>query len=367
VPDANIETPPVAAPAVPKAVSRISTSLAIIATVVVVVCLYYASSVAITLIFSIFIAFVLDPGVKLLEKLHIPRWIGAILMLLATLAAFYLFGYLVYERLQVFVNDLPAYAARLREIIAHIRVTIHSFQLNASKLIPLGTETEGPTVHLQGEPSWLRVLRQGLSSAYGTVVTVMFIPFLVFFMLTSKDHILKATVNLFHGDHRGRADKVMRGISLMVRQYVIGNFLVGLISAGLIAPVFFFVGLRFWLIMGLLAAFLSLIPYIGVLLGLAPALLMALVQPDYKHVTPFVIIAVTVVVVHFVAINILTPKLVGHRVKLNALTVTVAMLFWGWLWGGIGLILAVPITAAIKAVCDNIEPLKPYSSWMGEG
>jgi predicted PurR-regulated permease PerM len=76
---------------------------------------------------------------------------------------------------------------------------------------------------------------------------------------------------------------------------------------------------------------------------------------------------VTVVVVHFVAINLLTPKLVGRRVKLNALTVTIAMLFWGWLWGGIGLILAVPITAAIKAVCDNIQPLKAYSAWMGEG
>ncbi|MGE5326999.1 MAG: AI-2E family transporter, partial [Deltaproteobacteria bacterium] len=116
----------------------------------------------------------------------------------------------------------------------------------------------------------------------------------------------------------------------------------------------------------LLSAFVSLIPYLGVTLALAPPLLMALVQLEYNSVTPFVIIAVTVVLVHFVAINLLTPKLVGHRVKLNALTVTIAMMFWGWLWGGIGLVLAVPITAAIKAVCDNVHSLKPYSAWMGE-
>jgi predicted PurR-regulated permease PerM len=369
VPETNLETPPTpAAPPASRAAQRISTSLGIIATVMVFVCLNYASSVVITLICSLFIAFVLEPGVRLMRRVHIPRWIGALVMVVAMLAVMYLVIYLIYARALTFLHDLPDYTARLKEIIAHIRVTIRSFQLSAARLIPGGSEeAHVQAVRLQGESPWVHFLMQGLGTAYGTVVTVMFIPFLVFFMLTSKEHILGATTNLFHGDHRRRADDVMRGISLMVRQYVIGNLLVALVSAALITPAFYLVGLRFWLIMGLLAAFLSLIPYIGVALALLPPLLLALVQPDYKHVAPFVIIAVTVVVVHFVAINLLTPKLVGRRVKLNPLTVTIAMLFWGWLWGGIGLILAVPITAAIKAVCDNIEPLKPYSAWMSEG
>ena len=76
---------------------------------------------------------------------------------------------------------------------------------------------------------------------------------------------------------------------------------------------------------------------------------------------------VAVVVVHFLATNLLTPKLVGHSVRLNPLTVTIAMMFWGWLWGTVGLVLAVPLTAAIKAVCDNIPSLQAYGAWMGEG
>jgi len=60
------------------------------------------------------------------------------------------------------------------------------------------------------------------------------------------------------------------------------------------------------------------------------------------------------------------PQLVGHRLIQNALAVTIAMMFWAWLWGGVGLVLAVPITAAIKAVCDNVERLKPFGAWMGE-
>jgi predicted PurR-regulated permease PerM len=368
VPDTHLDTPPQPAHvATPKALSTISASLAIIATVVVFVSLYYASSVFITLICSVFIAFVLEPGVKLMQRVRIPRWIGAFVMVLATLAVMYLAIYLIYDRVVSFAHDLPDYTARLKEIIAHVRVTIRSFQLSAANLIPPATEGAVPIVRVQQGSTWGQFLLHGLGSAYGVVVTVMFIPFLVFFMLTSKEHILGSTINLFAGAHRDRVEDAMRGISLMVRQYVIGNFLVALISAALITPVFYIVGLRFWLIMGLLAAFLSLIPYIGVALALAPPLLLALVQPDYKQVTPFVVIAVTVVLVHFLAINVLTPKLVGRRVKLNALTVTIAMMFWGWLWGGIGLVLAVPITAAIKAVCDNVHSLRPYSAWMGEG
>jgi len=116
--------------------------------------------------------------------------------------------------------------------------------------------------------------------------------------------------------------------------------------------------------LGPLAAMLSLVPYIGVALGILPPLMVALLQ--YDTTGPFIAIGVSVAVVHFVAVNVLTPKLVGQRVNLNALSVTIAMMFWSWLWGGFGLILAVPITAAIKAVCDNVESLKPYGAWMGD-
>jgi len=139
---------------------------------------------------------------------------------------------------------------------------------------------------------------------------------------------------------------------------------VAAISAALITPVFARIDLPYALLLGPITAFLSLIPYLGVALAMLPPLLMALVQFD--NVGPFVTIAVAVTLVHFVAINILTPKLVGRRVKLNPLSVTLAMMFWGWLWGGVGLVLAVPMTAAIKAVCDNIRSLRPFGAWMGE-
>jgi predicted PurR-regulated permease PerM len=345
--------------------SAAATSLRIIAAAILCACIYYASSVVITLICSIGIAFVLDPGVKLLERLRVPRWLASLFMVLLTLAIIYVLIYLVYDRIIAFMDDLPRLAARLRQIVAHIQVTTKSIQQSTSGILPSGADATVPAVRVQQESPWVQFALRGMGSLYAFAVTVMFIPFLVFFMLTSKDHIWAATLNLFSLERRQQAEDVLRGISRMVREYVLGNILVALISAALITPAFSIIELRYALLMGPLAAFLSLIPYIGVALGMLPPMLIALVQ--YDRMEPFLTIALTVVIVHFLAINFLTPKLVGSRVKLNALTVTIAMMFWGWLWGGIGLVLAVPITAALKAVCDNVHVLKPYGAWMGQG
>jgi predicted PurR-regulated permease PerM len=77
-------------------------------------------------------------------------------------------------------------------------------------------------------------------------------------------------------------------------------------------------------------------------------------------------IAVVVAVLHLIAMNLLYPKVVGSRVHLNPLVVTVALMFWGTIWGGIGLLLAIPITAGIKAVCDNVTSLHGYGRLLGD-
>jgi predicted PurR-regulated permease PerM len=79
---------------------------------------------------------------------------------------------------------------------------------------------------------------------------------------------------------------------------------------------------------------------------------------------PFIGIFGALTVLHLVTANLLIPALVGWRVRLNALALTVSILFWGWLWGGAGLILAVPITAVIKVICDHNEDLQPVGRWL---
>ena len=342
-----------------------SASVRIIAIAILFGCIYYASSVVITLICSILIASVLDPGVRLIEVFRVPRWLASLIMVLLMLAVTYLVIYVIYDRAQAFFEELPKLVERLKQITAHIQVTAHNIQQSTQTIMPASPEANMPTVRLQQESPYMQFLLRGIGSVYAFAVTVMFIPFLVFFMLTSKNQMWTASLNLFPIQKRQQAEDVIHAIARMLRQFVVGNLFVGLISACLITPVFAIIHLQYALLVGPLAALLSLVPYIGVALGLLPPLLVALMQ--YDTTGPFVIIGISVALVHFVAVNVLTPKLVGQRVNLNALSVTIAMMFWSWLWGGFGLILAVPITAAIKAVCDNVEVLKPYGAWMGEG
>jgi predicted PurR-regulated permease PerM len=77
-------------------------------------------------------------------------------------------------------------------------------------------------------------------------------------------------------------------------------------------------------------------------------------------------IVLTTVVLHIVSINVLYPKFLGPRLRLNPLAVTIALLVWAWLWGAIGLVLAIPITAGVKIVFDHVESLKALGVWLGE-
>src|SRR5206468_12874286 len=114
----------------------------------------------------------------------------------------------------------------------------------------------------------------------------------------------------------------------------------------------------YWPLIGLVSATFSLVPYVGLPLSIVPPLLGSLAIPNKFKIVLLVIICTASL--HVVTMNFLYAKIVGRRVRLNPLAVTVALMFWGSIWGGIGLILAVPVTAAAKAVCDNVESLNAY-------
>jgi predicted PurR-regulated permease PerM len=86
----------------------------------------------------------------------------------------------------------------------------------------------------------------------------------------------------------------------------------------------------------------------------------------YLTTATFILACLAVVGLHLFAMNVLYPMVLGKRLQLNPLTVTLALLFWGWLWGAMGLLLAIPLTGALKIICDNITRLKPFGAWMGE-
>jgi predicted PurR-regulated permease PerM len=192
-----------------------------------------------------------------------------------------------------------------------------------------------------------------------------FVPFLVYFFLSWGDHLKSRLLFTLEGDRRYTVAKALDGVGDMVRAYVVGNFLLGLLLSVASGILFASVGLPYWIVVAPVSGFLSLVPYIGLPLALIPPLIAALGLPTPEPAL-FLFLSVSVALLHLFALNLLYPKFVGSRVHLNPLMVTLSLMFFGMLWGGIGLLLAIPITAAAKALCDNIASLQPYGRLLGD-
>jgi len=340
---------------------RIQTSAQVIISVAVVLALcYVAKPVLIVLLVSVLLAFMLAPVVDGLQRVRVPRSLGAVVALLVLFAVLYGTIFFFYNRAIAFLNELPKYTERIREEVGKVQQQAHRIQSTTSILPP---EKPEATIKVQQERDWTSTLTQGAGAVWDVALTVSFVPFLVYFMLTWQEHARAATVMLFRLEHRNTAYVTLGRISAMIRSFLVGNLLMG-VFMGAASSVFFWVlHLPYFYFVGFISGFISLLPYIGPIVAIIPPLAAGLGQ---LHGGGVLVIIITVFGLHVFAINVFYPKLIGKRLQLNPLVVTMSLLVWGWIWGAPGLVLAVPITAALKIIFDHVESLRPYAAWLGE-
>jgi predicted PurR-regulated permease PerM len=147
-----------------------------------------------------------------------------------------------------------------------------------------------------------------------------------------------------------------------LRDYLVGMTVVTLVVVALSSVFFLALGFDYPVLAGIASGLFNMVPYIGAVLAWLPGFLLAIVK--WHTVSHFGLIALVLTGIHVIAQNLIAPQLVGRQVRLNAVAITVALLFWGFVWGGMGLILAIPITAAMRVICDHTESLKPVAHWL---
>jgi predicted PurR-regulated permease PerM len=325
----------------------------------IVVFAYYGESVFAVLFFAILLTFMLSPVVQALEYLHLPRALAALVTMVALLAALYGVSAASYNQALTFADNVPKYSKKIRSMV-------RPYQQQAERLEKTG-EVVGPedknVVPVRQVQSWTEVLTHGAGTVTDIVLAASFVPFLAYFLLTWQSHARSATVMLFPMHHRHTAFVTLGLIGQMLQSFIVGNLLIGLLISAMSVGVFGLLHVPFFYFVGFLSGFLSLVPYLGIVLAMVPPILVGLGQLEPGDL---VVVAVSAVAMHLFALNVLYPKLLGSRLKINPLAVTIALLFWGAVWGAVGLVLAIPITGAIKIVCDHVESLKPYADWLGE-
>lgn len=317
---------------------------------------YYAEMVLVVMLVSVLLAFILAPIVDLLTRTRMPRALASAIALLLLFALISGVVYFSYNQAAALMEDLPKYTSKIRDEVMRFRQKAESFEV-------LNPQHEKGVLSVRSATDWAGVLTRGFGSLSQAALGASFIPFLVYFMLSWQQHVRSSTVMLFRMENRHTAYVTLGLISAMIRSFMVGNVLIGLLVGAVSTLIFWMLGVPFFYFVGFISGFLSLVPYMGVLLALAPPLFLSIGHIESESAF---LIVITVVGLHLIALNILYPKLLGNRLQLNPLAVTMSLLFWAWLWGGIGLLLAIPITAAMKIVFDHVESLKPYGAWLGE-
>jgi predicted PurR-regulated permease PerM len=321
--------------------------------------LYFGKLPIVVLLASALIAFMMEPLVGAFER-WMPRVLAAGLAMALVVGAVYAASYYSYLQAKDFAAEFPKYSGQIKQQVIRFRQQASKIDETRKAIIPESAE-EKNTVRVKPVESSFPTAESNLTE---TVVAISFVPFLVFFMLTWQEHIRASLVQLFRREDRTTAYVAFSHISRMLRAFIAGNFIIGLLVGIASAALFWYFNIPYWYFVGLISGFVSLVPYLGVPLAIAPPLIAGIAV---LHPSEMFAVAIGVVSFHLIALNVLYPKLLGSRLQLNPLAVTVSLLVWGFLWGAVGLVLAIPITAALKIVFEHIASLQPLSHLLGEG
>ena len=328
----------------------------------------------IPLLLSLFLNYALSPVVGRLASWGVPRVLGAALVILAFSAAIAGALYRVGSDAGDVIQEIPSAVQRLRIVLTHAQQdhtgTLEHVQRTASELQKLA-EAASPVPARPKEAaaatavdirSMLLIGTSNIAIALGQLGSALF---LAFFLLSAGDLFRRKFLRAVGGDFSRRRTtlRVLDNVDRQNQRYFAIVLLINAAVGVVIGAGFYAIGLERPTVWGIAAAVLHTIPYVGAAMLAGAAALVAYGQFGTLQMA---LLAAIIPIVASVILGIFVQTwLMGRAARMNTPAVFVSLLFWGMLWGGWGLLLAVPIMVAIKTVCDHVERLKPYGDILG--
>jgi predicted PurR-regulated permease PerM len=347
------------------------TATQIIALILALAACRYASGFLAPLLFAIMASLALAPLVKTLTRV-IPRWIAAAIVVIAISGAFGFTGWLLSD-------DVANFSRRLPSIVREIRTAVQSATPRQSLIQQLQqavTELEkstGPAKPADATPVTIvdtldvqRQMMNGARRAAGYMSSLILLLFLVYFLLAQGEMFKQKFVRL-SGERLSQKKVTVAMIDEMtaqIGQFVFYQFWSGLLVGILTWAVFAWLGVRYAGLWGVAAGVLNCIPYFGPTIILVASSGAAFLQ--FRDLSTVSLVALAGIAITSLEGFLLAPIALGRAARVNSVAVFVSVMFWGWLWGALGLVIAVPILMCIKTVCDHVESLSAYSELLGD-
>jgi predicted PurR-regulated permease PerM len=359
-----------------------SASLVVLAVIAVVVALRLGSAVFIPLMLSLLATYALAPAVDFLQRLHIPRWIGAAIILMCIGGSFAWTAYALSGSATALIDALPVAAQKLEQGLRRTAssssadpTTLDTVQKVAAQLEQAADENSNKLAIRRGVTrvtverpgfnvrDYLWSGTVGLLSAAGQLTLVIF---LTYFALSSGDTFRRKLVKITGPSLQKKkiTVHVLDDITVHIERYL----LVQIFTSALVGVA---TGLSFWAVgfenaavWGIVAGVSNLIPYLGSVIVLSSAALVAFLQ--FNTIQMALLIGGISLLIHTLVGSLMLPWLTSRSSRMNPVAVFVGVIFWGWLWGIWGLLLGIPIMMVIKAICEHVEDLEPFGELLGD-
>jgi AI-2 transport protein TqsA len=304
---------------------------------------------------AIFFYFILSPVLELLLRIRIPRSLAVFLIVVTFFFILYLLGVLFYNSGKAFAASVPDYAQRLSEVFGQIAEKLRTSRLNWDPWLWSKTPDSGRVTAFV-----LRSLNQ-IFSLFSTFILVFV--FLIF-MLAGRGRLKVKVERSLHPRRAETINQIIERIDHDIQKYLGIKTGISLLSGLITMVVLFIFGVEFAVLFGILTAILNFIPSLGSIVSMALISIIAAFQ--FGSIFPALWILLILGGLDLVIANLLEPKLMGQGLGLSPLVVLFSLIFWGWLWGIPGLILAVPLMAVIKIICIHIPALDPVAQFISK-
>src|ERR1041385_297432 len=315
---------------------------------------YLASEIILPIILAFVLMLVFQPVMRLFDKLRVPRTMAALVIILVLFGSVVGLGAALSGPAASWAEKLPGGIPRLQERLTRLSKPIQTLQkfLHQAEGLTQGAEAGVATITVRGSGLNDKVLNTTRAIASGLFTTVLWL----FFLLVSGDLFLRRLVEILprFKDKRQAvhiSQQIEADISAYLMTFTIMNVAVGVVT-GIIAIVF---GLGDPLLWGTVAFLLNYVPVLGPMIGMVIFVLVGLLSIE----TPWLAFAPAgaYLLIHVIEGEVVTPMLLAKRFTINPVLVILALVFWYWMWGIPGAILATPMLAITKIICDRIQSL----------
>ncbi|MBI4418293.1 MAG: AI-2E family transporter [Ignavibacteriales bacterium] len=332
--------------------------LGIIAVFVVGVILLELKSVLLPFVIAVFLSIIFSPTVAGLKRKGIPTALSLLFVLLALSLVLFLIALVFTSSIDSFVNEVPKYERKLKTIIDGVVHAVNEVAIEYD----IDLEQIGWSQAFQFS-SVASALTSGVGSFLNLLTNLFLIVLFMLFILSGSGDLASKIRLAFPPHQAERMGGMIRNIETRVRQYLMTKTVISAGTALLTFLILWATGVDFPLVWAFLTFLLNFIPNIGSIIAVIFPVALAFLQFDTAGQPLLVLILLSVT--QMAMGNVIEPKLMAFRLNLSAVMILVSLIFWGWLWGVLGMILSVPIMATVKIVLEHVEPLRPYAVLMG--